>query len=94
MITWTIGGAGGPIASGIPSEDVGLSILRDMCYPDADQEDEVLTVRREMYEDRDSDEEFWVAVDDVGRQRLVLSSEERCDHCGQARDFYYGYRGI
>ncbi len=96
MITWSIRGGGGTIASGIPSEDVGLALLRDMVLDPEESEDEGthrLEVRRELGEDTDSDDLFWVAVDRWGHQQLCLSSEERCDHCGQVRDYFHGFLG-
>lgn len=94
MITWSIRGGGGPIHSGIPSENVGLSLLRDMVLDTEEDEDNgSLQVRREMGEGTASDTLFWVAVDRWGRQQLCLSSEERCDHCGQVRDYFHGFLG-
>lgn len=98
MITWAICGMGGPIASGIPSEEAGRLILTDMIRSLNDEEGFAeLTLKREAGQDcgEEDDRLFWVAVGKSGRQYMALSPEpERCDHCGQCKDYYHGYRGI
>jgi len=100
VITWAIGTMGGTVASGIPSEETGLAILRDLVkdWNDRAAEDgpgdpDVDEIKRDFLGAGDGDREFWGVVCH-GRQHACLHPEDRCDHCGQVRDYFHGYHGI
>lgn len=81
MITYTIGGGGGPIYRGIPSLDVAICMLRDMVrYAEGNVRTE-LEVTLDYVED--APEKYWLVADRYGRAQLIISEEHRCDHCHQ-----------
>jgi hypothetical protein len=85
MITYTIGGSGGPICRGIPSLDVAISILSDMVRYEVSDDDENVRTALEVTLDYvdERPKKYWQVADEDGRPDLVISEEPRCGHCHQ-----------
>jgi len=95
MVTYTIGGGGGILCRGIPSLDVAISLLSDMVrYDDDDEIDalvrtNIMVVLGYIEDDPDDDpDEYWHTDNEWGRTDLVISDEQRCNHCHQALRYY------
>ncbi len=91
MITYTIGGMGGPICRGIPSLAAAIAILTDMVrYADEDDDDDddaegnARTAPAVVFDYiEDSDKKYWQVMDRYGRTDMAISEESRCAHCHQ-----------
>jgi hypothetical protein len=89
MITYTIGGGGGPLYRGIPSLDVAISMLSDLVRYD-DRDEAFVRTALEVTLDYVDDlpEKYWQVADQDGRPDLVISEEPRCEHCHQILQHY------
>lgn len=87
MVTYTIGGSGGPLYRGIPSLDVAISMLNDLVRYATDEDEAIVRTSLEVTFDyvEDAPEKYWQVADEDGRPDLVISEESRCDHCGMRK---------